>query len=125
MSKFSDMAKKATTLSPLMEGRTKISTDDLIAAFPNGITLIEFDIVPGVNQQGQATSYPVFLFKEDPSRFYCGGTVLANIATAWVEDGGGDIDGASAELRSTGGVRVKLVKGKTRRGNSVTSVQII
>ena len=125
MSKFSDIAKKATTLSPLMEGRTKISTDDIIVAYPNGVTLTEFDIVPGISQNGEPNSYPVFLFKEDPTKFYCGGTVLGNIAASWVEGTGGDIDGASAELKATGGVAVKLVKGKTRRGNSVTSVQIL
>lgn len=118
--KFSSIAKKATSLSPLMNGREKIGVDELIAKYPNGITLTEFDIITtGVD------TFPVFLFAEDDTKFSFGGTVLHNIIEAWVTDMGGDIEATSKELKSEGGVKMKFEKSRTKTGNNVTLVEIL
>ena len=43
MGTFKDKALSATTVSKIMEGRTKISTDELITKYPEGVTILGFD----------------------------------------------------------------------------------
>lgn len=118
--KFSSIAKKTTSLSPLMNGREKISVDEIIAKYPDGITLIAFDVITtGID------TFPVFIFAEDDTKFSFGGTVLHNIIEAWLVDSDGDIELTSNELRAAGGVKMKFEKSRTKTGNNVTLVEIL
>lgn len=114
------MAKKATTLSELMANRDKLQTADVIANFPNGITLNAVDII----NTSDAT-YPIFTFEEDASKFYCGGTVLAKIVDSWLTEYSGDIETLNHDLAESGGVKVKLTESKTKTGRNVTEVTVL
>lgn len=118
---FKESAITATTLSALMDNRTKLSTEDVIKAFPDGVTINMFDIV----QQSDGTEYPVFTISENDKVFYCGGIVLLKIAKQWALDYHGDITAASKALRESGGVKVKLSLSKTKNNNSITNVTIV
>ena len=117
---FATIANKATTLSNLMVNREKISTDDIVGNYPDGITINAFDIV-----NISVDSFPVFTFKEDDSKFAFGGAILSNIVDSWVEQFDGDILAASNALNDAGGVRIKFVKSRTKSGNNITLVKVI
>ena len=121
MKNFRDLARKATTLSELMENREKIQTADVIKNFPDGITLNAVDII-----KTSDTTYPVFTFSEDVHRFYCGGIVLSKIVDTWLDEYNGDLGLLNHDLAETGGVKVKLTEAKTRDGkNNITEVEVI
>lgn len=121
MKNFRDLARKATTLSEIMENREKIQTGEVIKSFPNGITLNAVDVIKTTDAE-----YPVFTFLEDSSRFYCGGIVLSKIVDTWVEEYNGDLGMLNHDLAESGGVKVKLRETKTRDGkNNITEVEVI
>ncbi len=121
MKNFRDLARKATTLSELMENREKIQTGDVIKNFPDGITINAVDVI----KTSDAT-YPVFTFVEDSHKFYCGGIVLSKIVDTWVHEYKGDLGTLNHDLAESGGVKVKLTETKTRDGkNNITEVEVI
>lgn len=121
---FKSKALEATSLSDLMNGRTKIDTNDIIAKFADGITITAVDMVE-YEKEGNPVEYPIFLFKENENAFYAGGVVLKKIAKAWAGDFDGDYAALSKELESSGGVKIKLTVGRAKTGNSITNVEII
>lgn len=120
MNIFKEIAKKETTLSYLMSGREKIDTDEIIANYPDGITVTEFEVI----QVGE-DMYPVVTFSEDNTKFYNGGSVLMKICSGWLEHFSGDNESANIALAKTGGVKCKLSKSKTKSGNNITVIDII
>lgn len=117
---FSTVARKETTLSPLMDNRTRLSTDELIAQYPQGVTVREFDFI-GTGED----AYPVFAFAENPQMFAFGGKVFAGVARAWADMYDGDIEKASSELYAAGGVKMVFAKSRAKNGNTVTTVTVI
>lgn len=124
-SKFHDIAKEQTVFSPVMEGREKTTTQEVIDKYPNGVTLTEFDIVILPDKSGEEKPVPVFAIKEDPGVAFFGGVVLSKMAQAWATAYEGDIATASAELKASGGVKVKLTNSKTKSHNDVVSVEVL
>ena len=109
---FASIARKATTLSPMMEGRERMGIDELIANYPDGVTITAFDMIStGVD------SYPVLNIAEDSN--------VNNIVHDWLEHFEGDIDTANNALAAAGGVRVKFAKSRTKSGNNLTTVQVL
>lgn len=117
---FSTIARKETSLSPLMDGRNRLSMDEVIANYPQGVTVNAFDFI-GSGED----AYPVFTFAEDAQKFAFGGTVFAGVARAWADMYDGDIEKASSELKSAGGVKMVFAKSRTKNGNTVTTVNVI
>lgn len=117
---FREAAKEATQLSQLMENREKITTEDIIAKFPDGITITQFDVITTDD-----ATYPVFVFKENPDVFYCGGMILHKIVKQWLNAYNDNIEKCNSELSASGGVQVVLTATKTKKGNNVTSVKIL
>ncbi len=117
---FTNIARKATTLSPIMSGRDKIQMDDLISEYPDGVTVTGFDII-----NTNADSFPVFVFAEDTSKFAFGGTILHNILDEFVSYFDGDIEKTSNELANSGGIKLKFYKSRTKTGNNVTLVEVL
>lgn len=118
---FRAMAKKETELSELMNGREKISTEDVIANTPNGATIVAVDMV-----HSSDGDYGVFHLKEYPNNFYCGGLILSKIAKSWINEYDGDASLCSDELAKSGGVKVKLAQKRTKSSNrDVTTVEVI
>lgn len=118
--KFYEIAEQALGNSPIMTGREKISTEDVIKKYPDGITLTGFDVLDNGKD-----GYAVFTFAEDPDKFVNGGALLSKMAFEWVKAFDGNITDASDELAKCGGVRVRLYPKKTKRGNSITAVEIV
>ena len=118
---FRKLAKKETELSELMNGREKISTEDVISNTPNGVTITAVDII-----HSSDGDYGVFHLKEYPSNFYCGGLILTKIAKSWISEFDGNASLCSEELAKSGGVKVKLAQKKTKSSKrDVTTVEVI
>lgn len=119
---FADLAKRATTLSVVMTDRDKLSTEDVIDLYPEGITVTEFDVVTTLDSNGNPNTYPVLAFKEDDSKFIYGGKALMDIVTLWLSHFEGDVETTSAALKAAGGVKIRLEAAKTRQGRNFTRV---
>lgn len=117
---FRSLAMKATTLSELMVDKDKLSSEDIVRKYPDGVTLTDFDVVTS----GQDT-YPVFSIAEEPDAFYMGGAILMKIVNSFVEAFDGDVDAASEEFSKSGGLKVILSMGRTKRGNSLVKVVVV
>lgn len=117
---FAQLARKTTTLSPIMEGRTKMETRDIIAKYPQGITVYAFDMI---NSSAEET-YPVFLFKEEQDKFAFGGAVFKSIVESWIHQFDGSIDDCSSALGASGGVKMIFKTSVTKNGRSITTIEI-
>lgn len=121
---FKQTAKEAITLSDLMKGREKIKIGELITdeKLKGIVTLIDFDLVAGGRD---GATYPIFIYKEDDSKFFSGGFVLNKIVNEWIEGHEGDIHATRQEFREFGGLKVKMARGETKSGNNITTVEIL
>lgn len=120
---LSAIAERALTLSPLMTGREKFETEEIVNT---KLTISKFDFA----QLDNAT-YPVIVFAEYPDKYYCGGFILNKMLTDIAEEYE-DID----SFRDESGIytlddlfeplRIKLVPDKTRDGKrNITKVEIV
>lgn len=115
------VAQDVTTLSPLMNGREKIKTADLIEKFPNGVHITECDLAP--NPKGEP--YAVILFKESDVYYYCGGMILTKVVNGMLEACNNDFSILNKELAEDP-IGVKLNEVKTSDGkNNLTTVEIL
>lgn len=122
---FASMAQKAVSNSVVREGREHISTEEIIAKYPNGITITEFDILQKRNG-ADLQSFPTFGFAEDMSKYYNGGTSLMKIVQAWLAQFEGDIEACNVALKAAGGCKVKLLPPlRTGNGNNFVPVEVI
>lgn len=124
MNMFTKLAQKATTLSAIMEGREKISVAQLISQFPEGVTVIGIDMIT-TSHRGEESTYPVFIFAEDDTKFGFGGVVFKSIAESWIAAFEGDIAATNAALKAQGGCKCKFTHTMTKDGRNLTSVQAI
>lgn len=113
---FAQSAKEALGGSKVMQNRTKIGTNDLIALYPDGITVTEFDFIA----KSDGTGYPVFAYAEDNTRYFNGGALANKVATKWAAMFDGDIEVASESLKANGGCKIKLSNQKTKTGRTIT-----
>lgn len=116
---FKDKALAATSTCTLMEGRTKISTEEIIAKYPQGVTIIGFDWLTGNDGK-----YPVCIIKENENECFFGGTALTSICESWM-DGYTDTASCSSALAAEGGVKIKFSKGKTKSNRTFTRCEIV
>ena len=110
----------STLLSSLQNNREKISTEELISSFPDGITVNAFDFATV-----QDKTFAVVTFLEDDSRYYNGGTVLTKMCLNWAAGFAGDPEAASTALAKAGGVKLKFAEAKTKNGNNVTTITVV
>lgn len=120
MNIFAEIARKETTLSGLMGGKTKISVKDIRERYTDGVTLTAFDIV-----ENDESPYSVFTIAEEPDKFVFGGEVITKICVQWVTHFDGDINKANDALRESGGVRLKFGIKTTKNNRTLTTVEVL
>lgn len=120
MNKFTDIAKAQLSYSPLCNGRSQLSTEEL---YGKSLTIVQFDFA-NISDKGEEKAFPVILFNEYPESYYNGGKLLMNICQAWVDAYAGDIEQCNADLASSGGVQCTIKASKTRDGRNLTIVDI-
>lgn len=122
---FATMAAKAVANSSVREGRERISTEEIIAQYPNGVTITEFDILSKRNG-AELTQFPTFGFAEDITKYFNGGSSLMRIVTEWMAHFEGDIEACNAALKAAGGCKVRLLQPiRTGNGNNFVPVEVI
>lgn len=94
MSRLGNAIQKVNAASGLTSGRTKIKTDDLIATYPDGVHITA---ISKNNYNG--SSYYVYTFAEDPTKFFTGGMVVAEKTGLLLEDYDGDLAELNADLQ--------------------------
>jgi hypothetical protein len=118
---FREIAAKTLSMSDLMDGREKITTEQLIG---QTVTVTEFDFAT-ITDRGEEKTFPVLIFKEFPNNYYCGGTLLAKMCMAWAAEYDGDVASASNALADEGGVQIRFTAGKTKSGNNLTNITVL
>jgi len=120
---FKNYAKKHTTGSEVLAGRDKIETDALIAKYPDGVTITDFDFLD--SQDGG--KYVVCTFLEDPDSYFNGGKILTEMFSGIVSEFE-SVDEAQEEYRSTPveeRIKVKLSHARSKKGNRYTKVETV
>jgi len=105
-------------------GREKMDVDLVIAAYPDGITVTGADLISYEDNDGKNVEYAAVNFKEDPTKYFNAGSALTGIVKDWFE-GYQDYETMSKDLAAAGGVKVKMSKTRTKKGNNFTEVTII
>lgn len=123
MKNFKQVAKETTSGSFVMVGREAIKTDLLIAAYPDGVTIVGADIIH-TTDNGNEKTYAACIFAENDRQYFNGGKALTDIVTAWL-DGYESAEAMSNDLKTSGGVKVKLVKKLTKDGRTFTEVTVL
>lgn len=116
---FKNKAKAAAATCTLMENRTKISTDDLITKYPEGVTITGFDFLTGDNGK-----YPVCVFSENVNECFFGGSALTEICNNWMSDYETTAS-CSEDLAHAGGVKIKFVKARTKTGRNFIKCEVV
>ena len=117
---FSQSARKATSMSEVMEGRKQIKTEELIRFYPDGVTVNEFDMI--TTKEG---SFPVFAFVEDEKVYAFGGYMMNKIVNGWIEMYEGDIEQASHDLKMAGGCKIRFENSRTKDGKNIVLPYIL
>lgn len=127
---FKKSAQENTLLSPIMVGKEKLETDDVLN---KDLTIIAFDFAPKFDQKGaplinentgEVDTFGVVVFSEFPDSYYCVGAVFTKVCHAWAAAFDSPAQ-ASAELEKEGGVKVRFTPSKTKKGNNLTAVEIL
>lgn len=127
---FKKAAQETTLLSPIMVGKEKLETDDVIN---KELTIVAFDFAPKFDEKGrpivdpstgEADTFGVVVFSEIPDHYYCVGTVFTKVCHVW-EAAFDSAEEASEALASEGGVRVRFTPSRTKKGNNLTAVEIL
>ena len=111
MSKIKEFAKGIIGGSKLMQGRKKLSTDDIIGVV---LTIRDFEMLNG----NDGDTFPVIIFDEIPDGYYCGGKILSDMC-AGIESGGmhGDL--------IADGLKIILGRKLTRNNKTCVTVSIV
>lgn len=119
---FKELAQQAVSekaISPIIAGRVAITTDDVIAQYPEGVTIVEFDYV-------ESWEHYVCTIKEAPDKFLSCGSALTTIFDKYVEAYNGVVADASADFKKFGGIKVKLNKTRSKNsGKTFTNVTVL
>ena len=107
-----------------MATRQKVKCKEVIAKYPNGITINAIDFVNMTDKKSkEKKDVAVFGFAEDPAKYFFGGVQINKIAAAWLSACGGSVTDLNEELKV--GVRVKLFLDETGDGTEFVNVEIL
>ena len=134
MKNFRKVAQNSTSISPIMAGREKINTIEIVG---KNLTVAAFDIAQLIGYTNRATGevkdveYGVFVFAEMPDKYYQAGTVGTRIANDWLAmyDGEStDIHDQCAELSeeiAPEKIQLKFTESTTSRGQRIIKIDVI
>ena len=121
---FKDRARQHTAGCEVIANRTKIETDKVIALYPEGVTVSDFDFLKS-KKGGQ---YVVIAFSEDPKSYFNGGKILTEMFEDIISEFP-DIQTARDEYAiapEEQKVKLKLSHARSNStGNKYTKVEIL
>lgn len=124
---FTKLAQQAVANSVVREGRTKITTEEIQRNYPDGITILQFDMLTTRDKKTHETiTFPCIAFEEDDTKFYNGGSALKKIVDSWLGQFEGDVEQCNKALMSVGGVKIKLLPPvRTLDNNQFVPIEVI
>lgn len=120
---FKDFAKKHTSGSSVLQGREKIETEALIAKYPDGVSITDFDFLD--SQDGG--EYVVCTFSENPGLYFNGGKILTDLFENIVSQFE-NLDAAREAYQNSPDdetIKVKLSHARSKKGNRYTKVEVV
>lgn len=120
---FKDFAKKHTSGSSVLQDREKIETEALIAKYPDGVSITDFDFLD--SQDGGR--YVVCTFEENPGLYFNGGKILTELFENIVSQFE-DLDQAREAYQKSPDdetIKVKLSHARSKKGNRYTKVEVV
>ena len=120
---FKDFAKKHTSGSSVLQGREKIETEALIAKYPDGVSITDFDFLD--SQDGGR--YVVCTFAENPELYFNGGKILSELFEGIVSQFA-DLEAAREAYQNSPDdetIKVKLSHARSIKGNRYTKVEVV
>ena len=119
MSRLENIARLAMGGDSIMDGREPIKTADIIAKYPDGIC------ITGIAKNTyNGSTYPVFTFAEEPSKYFSGATALSQMVEGMLDEYDGNLAEINADLQKEY-LKIKLVKTRTKKGYNFTKAIIV
>lgn len=115
-----EKAKQVKNGNPIMTGREKISLDEIMAKFPNGVTLRECAIM---HDTAKNSDYAVCVVDECKECFFFGGVAVLGLIENLMEDY--DLEEAFHEELKAEGLPLLFSKKRSKNGRIYTSVTIL
>lgn len=118
-SRLENIARAAMGGDSIMDGREPIKTADIIAKYPDGICITAI-----AKNTYNGSTYPVFTFAEEPSKFFSGATALSQLVDGMLDEYDGNMAELNSDLQKEY-LKIKLVKTKTKRGYNFTKAIVV
>lgn len=118
-SRLENAARNAIGGDSIMDGREPMKTDEIIAKYPEGICISAI-----AKNTYNGSTYPVFNFAEEPSKYFSGGTALSKWVDGLIEDYDGNLAELNSDIKKEY-LKIKLVKTRTKKGYNFTKVIFI
>lgn len=124
MKDWKNIAKKALGGDSVTAGLEKITVDEIIKAYPDGISLTGVNVVKYTDNKIGEVTFPVFTFAEDATKYFSGGKALREMVDAWIEAADGDLREVNGWLKNDP-LKIRMTKIRTKTGNTFTNVQVL
>lgn len=129
---FAARAKKSTSGTEVMQNLKKFQGRDIAVSFPEGVYLVDFDVINIRDRKNDGVMKPVAVYNFTdtpdgaPIGYTLGGSVINRMVEDWIQDiGGGDLNRTRALYKSSGQrIRVKISYGTTSGGNPCQNVEV-
>lgn len=112
-------AKANSSTKSIIEGKEKITTEEIVKFYGGNVTIIDFDII--TNKKGEALT--VFIFREDQEKFFFGGKGLFDLINELSVDYDG-IENLKEAVRDEG-LAIKMTPTKTQAGRDYTAIEVL
>ena len=117
-----DRAKKAMgKKDSVMEGKQKLGIADIIASYPEGVTLRHVQII---EDRKRDTVYGVCVCDEEPTSFFFGGVGVVDLIQNLLKEYNND-EVTFAEDLAKEGLKVKFSQKRSKIGNIYTAVEVL
>lgn len=122
---FKKVAQNETVLARIMEGRVKLSTEDLIIKYPDGFIIDEIERVILPKGDNKFDIFWAFHIK-DTDNFAFAGAILNKIFEKYLQIMEGNYDALYTEFAQSGGIKVRLKSEFTKSSKKpITTVEVI
>lgn len=112
---------KATIRNSRNKIKTKITLDDVIATYPDGVTITGVSLTENRKYGGHFWS---FTFAEDDGKYFYAQGDMTKIADDWLDSSDGDVEELNSDLADEP-IKIKICKVKTKSGNMYTRAEIV
>ena len=115
-----DRAKELRNTNPIMENRSKVKLDDIIARYPMGCTIRECAILHDTTND---SDYVVCVIEEDDNSFFFGGVALLGLVEGLLKSYDNEEDFYN-DLKEEG-LPVIFSKKRSKNGRVYTAVDVL